>query len=238
MKTQFVLPFLLLTSSAGFSQTLNVHKTDGSVESFLLSQIEKITFEISNDSTFTDIRDSHVYRMVTVGTQVWMAENLAYLPQVNPSSGGSDTDNYYYVYGYQGTNTTAAKDSANYTLYGVLYNYPAAKTACPAGWHLPSDAEWTILREYLGTESGIKAKSTSGWFDNKNGSNSSGFNGRPSGTRSKSGDFMNITFYAYYWSSTEIGSRTWNVYLSYNSDNLVHDNREWGNGFSIRCLKD
>jgi uncharacterized protein (TIGR02145 family) len=176
--------------------------------------------------------------MVTIGTQVWMAENLAYLPQVNPSSGGSETEKYYYVYGYQGSNTGAAKDSANYLLHGVLYNYPAAKTACPAGWHLPSDAEWTILREFLGSESGIKAKSTAGWFDNKNGSNSSGFNGRPSGTRSKSGDFMNLTFYGYYWSYTEVGNRSWNTYLSYNSELMTRDNREWENGFSVRCLKD
>lgn len=93
--------------------------------------------------TFTDSRDGKVYNIVTIGKQFWMAENLAYLPSVVDPGTGSYTEPYYSVYGYNGTDVAAAKATENYQTYGVLYNWPAAMTACPEGWHLPSDAEWT-----------------------------------------------------------------------------------------------
>lgn len=239
MKKSLLAATLLLVTFSGFSQTLNVHKTDGSVTSINLGQIEKITFSLSGESSFTDLRDNHVYGIVTIGSQTWMAENLAYLPEVNPSANGSDTEEFYYVYGYQGTSVSAAKDSVNYTTFGVLYNWTAASTACPAGWHLPSDPEWTALISFLGVDSGIKAKSTTGWFDNRNGNNSSGFNGRPAGTRSKAGTFSYLGSFGYYWSSTVLGTtRSNNTYLSYDLDIFGRDVREHGNGFSVRCLKD
>jgi len=88
-----------------------------------------------------------------------MAENLAYLPSVASRYMMSDVDPYYYVYGYDGTNVNEAKDTANYLIYGALYNWPAGMNGeassnsvpsgvqgiCPDGWHLPSDAEWMIL---------------------------------------------------------------------------------------------
>ncbi|MDD4500461.1 MAG: FISUMP domain-containing protein [Bacteroidales bacterium] len=127
------------------------------------------------DGSFTDSRDGNVYKTVTIGDQLWMAENLAYLPAVSPSSEGggggggmgeysppsgdllkagpsaaaSDTEPRYYVYEYSGTNVEYAKATTNYQTYGVLYNWPAAMTACPSGWHLPSDEEWTQLETYL-----------------------------------------------------------------------------------------
>jgi len=99
-------------------------------------------------NTFTDSRDGKVYKTVTVGDQVWLAEDLAYLPAVSPAATGSQTESHYYVYGYEGTDVAQAKATDNYGTYGVLYNLQAAMTACPEGWHLPSDAEWTQLEEY------------------------------------------------------------------------------------------
>ena len=99
---------------------------------------------------FTDARDGTHYDAVKIGNQVWMAENLKYLPSVVGPATGSETAAYYYVYDYDGTDVMAAKATANYTTYGVLYNWPAAMNACPTGWHLPSDAEWTELTDYLG----------------------------------------------------------------------------------------
>jgi uncharacterized protein (TIGR02145 family) len=239
MKTKFLIPAFLLATLSGFSQTLNVHKTDGSVTSINLSDINKITFTLSTENTFTDLRDNHIYNILTIGDQIWMVDNLAYLPSVSPSNNGSETESRYYVYNYQGTSISSAKDSVNYSTYGVLYNWPAASTACPSGWHLPSDMEWTSLRTRLGADSGIKAKSTSGWFDNKNGDGSSGFNGLPAGCRSKDDTFKYMGSYTYFWSTTEVGlNRHWNTYLSYGSDDFTRDNREPDNGFSIRCIQD
>jgi len=97
---------------------------------------------------FIDPRDSNTYPTVQIGDQCWMAKNLAYLPSVVGPGTGSETTPYYYVYGYDGTDVSAAKVNSNYTTYGVLYNWPAATTACPSGWHLPTDAEWNVLETY------------------------------------------------------------------------------------------
>jgi uncharacterized protein (TIGR02145 family) len=137
-------------------------------------------------ATFTDARDSNTYIAIQFGNQCWMAENLAYLPSVVGSITGSDTTPYYYAYGYQSTSVTAAKSEPNYTIYGVLYNWPAAMNGssssssnpsgvqgvCPAGWHLPSDDEWKELEMHLGM-SQTEANST-GWRGTDQGSQLAG----------------------------------------------------------------
>jgi len=108
---------------------------------------------------FTDARDSNDYNTVLIGSQCWMAENLAYLPSVTQANVSSFYDPHFYVYDYDGTDVSAAKASPFYSLYGVLYNWIAAMDGdtssnsvpsgaqgiCPDGWHMPSDAEWIIL---------------------------------------------------------------------------------------------
>jgi uncharacterized protein (TIGR02145 family) len=196
--------------------------------------------------------DGRHYKTVRIGNQTWMIENLAYLPSVSPSSNGSDTSPYYYVWGYNGTSVSDANKEANYTTYGVLYNWEAAKTACPSGWHLPSDEEWKILEEHLGmSESDAasmgwrysgdvckKLKSKSGWYDNGNGNNASGMCVLPGGYRYEDGGFYSSGRYAYFWSSTDHGSAlAWFRYLyyGYNGVSRVYEDRR--NGFSVRCLK-
>ncbi|MBT4399615.1 MAG: hypothetical protein HN936_02220 [Bacteroidetes bacterium] len=113
---------------------------------------------------FVDNRDGNIYKTVLIGEQCWMAQNLAYLPAVSPSSQGSDGNPYYYVSGYQGNSVVDAKAATGYLAYGVFYNWRAAmagassstevpsgvKGICPEGWHFPSDAEWKILEKQLG----------------------------------------------------------------------------------------
>lgn len=103
----------------------------------------------SVSNSFKDYRDGKVYKTVTIGDQIWMAENLAYLPEVVDVRTGSEITPHYYVYDYNGYNVSSAKATSNYKRYGVLYNWAAAQTACPKGWHLPVDAEWKLLEEYL-----------------------------------------------------------------------------------------
>jgi uncharacterized protein (TIGR02145 family) len=116
-------------------------------------QIDSIVFykpQTQPGNTFTDSRDGHVYQIVTIGSQLWIAENLKYLPSVIEPITGSETIRYYYVYGYEGINETVAITTANYAAYGVLYNWPVAmdeqqavlhpsgvQGVCPSGWHLP-----------------------------------------------------------------------------------------------------
>jgi uncharacterized protein (TIGR02145 family) len=96
-----------------------------------------------------DERDGNTYRTVQIGAQCWLAENLKYLPTVCPATTTPDGSAFYYVYDYQGYSVEEAKATANYSNYGALYNWPAALEACPPGWHLPGDAEWSELTDFL-----------------------------------------------------------------------------------------
>jgi uncharacterized protein (TIGR02145 family) len=197
----------------------------------------------NSDNSFTDPRDGNVYKTVTIGNQVWMAENLKYLPSVVGPGMGSITIPCYYVYGYDGTNISDAKATANYNTYGVLYNWVAVQEACPAGWHLPSDAEWTQLTDYLGgagVASGkLKETGTAHWLSpNTGATNEVNFTALPGGGR------YGIAFYyiggnGCWWSSTDNGTdEVWSRLLYFDYGGVGREaNSKW-NAFSIRCLKD
>jgi uncharacterized protein (TIGR02145 family) len=198
------------------------------------------TLEVSG--TFTDSRDSIVYNWVTIGIQTWMAENLAYLPSVSLSSEGSEMDGFYYVYDYEGSSFTEAKTQPNYTTYGVLYNWEAAKTACPSGWHLPGDEDWTALADYLGTSDGGKMKETgtAHWLSpNTGATNESGFTALPGGNRNYGGGFSYLGSVAYFWSAS-LEDATYALFrrLTYDFDGhyRIYDFKSFG--FSVRCIKD
>jgi uncharacterized protein (TIGR02145 family) len=241
-----------------------INKNDGSKTTIQISDIKSITFEEAG--TITDTRDGKVYKTAKIGLNTWMTENLAYLPSVNVMNAGSETSAYYYVYGYNGTDVNAAKSNPNYSKYGVLYNWPAAmagalssdkvpsavRGVCPAGWHLPSNAEWKQLEMALGmsssvvdvpgwrgTDQGVQMKSTTLWNSNGNGTNSSGFNGLPGGYHDNLGNFDNAGYYGSWWTSTESGSSlAWGRYLSYDKNNVNLVSYFKSGGFSVRCVKD
>ena len=98
------------------------------------------------------VHKGYAYGTVQIGDQCWFSENCRYLPEVYPSIEGSETEPYYYVYGYQGTDTMDAKATEKYETYGVLYNWPAVMTEdiCPSGWHVPDDLEWQSMEIALG----------------------------------------------------------------------------------------
>jgi len=204
--------------------------------------------------TFKDSRDQHVYKYVKIGTQTWMAENLAYLPAVSPSSDGSETSPLYYVYDYEGSSISEAKSKGNYTSYGVLYNWEAAKIACPSGWHLPTDEEWKTLEKNQGMsdtqadaqwyrDSGkvgckLKEAGTSHWISSDTDvTNSSGFKALPGGVRF-SGGFYSLGFHTDFWSASESGtSDAWTRNLYFTNDGVYRDNSNRYCGFSVRCLQ-
>ena len=102
-----------------------------------------------DEDTLIDARDGIRYRTVQIGAQRWLAENLKYLPTVCPATAAPDGSPRHYVYDYPGRDVVAARATAHYRRYGALYNWPAALAACPPGWHLPSDEEWSELVDYL-----------------------------------------------------------------------------------------
>ena len=196
-------------------------------------------------ATYKDNRDDKIYAYVTIGTQVWMTENMAYLQSVVGPGTGSRATPYYYVYGYDGTEVAAAKATANYTTYGVLYNWPAALTACPPGWHLPSDAELTTLITYLGGSSvaGGKLKETefTHWTTpNTGATNETGFTGLPGGYRNNDNTFNNLNLHGYFWNSVEHDANTATIlHLYYNSaTGGISSAYDKALGFSARCVRD
>lgn len=194
--------------------------------------------------SFTDPRDGYVYQTITIGKQEWMAENLRYLPSVVGSDSGSQTTPLYYVYDYDGTSITAAKATANYNTYGVLYNWEAAKAAVPDGWHLPTHDEWLQLTSNTGgyTSAGgrLKEKGTMHWVSpNAGASDQFGFTALPGGSRYYDSTFINIGKSGYWWSATDIGNYKAYSRRILNWESVILD--EWfgmERGFSVRCVRD
>lgn len=208
--------------------------------------------------TLTDARDGHVYKTVKIGTQWWMAENLAYLPFLNPPVAESETQPFHYVYGNQGTDVTAAKASQSYLTYGVLYNWTAALAACPQGWHLPTDAEWYTLSDYLtnngygfegsGNDIAKAMAATTLWgYSATAGSPGndlylndwSGFGGRPAGYLDNDDHYYAQGMMAYWWAADSYSDTDARLRLIYHSSgNLARNHFAKNQGFSVRCVKE
>ena len=214
----------------------------------------------NGDGTITDSRDNHVYKIVTIGDHVWMAENIAYLPSVNTYSEVSQDDPYYYVYGYNGGDLEVAKAEPNYTTYGVMYNGPAALAVAPKGWHLPSDEEWKEMEMFLGMSQenadklneyrGIIApqlKATEGWDDfgtlPGGGSNETGFTALPGGYFGGSvGLFKKEGEIGSFWTSTRRDMNTYKNLFIRELDNYYagvgRSSINMSSAVSVRLVKD
>ena len=186
---------------------------------------------------------------VKIGNQIWMSKNLDVdrfrngdvIPEVKNAKqwrkAGKNKKAVFCYYEY---------DSKNGKVYGKLYNWFAVndpRGLAPAGFHVPSDAEWTVLTEFIGGEyvAGEKLKSTSGWANggNGNGDNSSGFNGLPGGLCNFDGYFDDVADYGYFWSSSEDSAcNAWYRDLANNNARVGRSSGYKYNGLSVRCLRD
>ena len=200
-------------------------------------------------------RDNNAYSTVKIGNQAWMVQNLA-VTQLNDGTNISNvTDNTAWAAlttpGYCWYNN----DEATYKpTYGALYNWYAVNTGklCPAGWHVPTDAEWHTLILYLdpaailaSPESSIaggklKETGTTHWSDpNTGATNESGFTALPGGNRGYDFTFKLIGNYGYWWSSTENSSQTvFSRLMDYGSAEVNRDIDDKEIGFSVRCVND
>ncbi len=184
---------------------------------------------------------------VNMGSQVWMTKNL----DISTYRNGDPIRYASTPAEWQDASTKGEgawcyynNDPKNGAKYGKLYNWYAVKdprVLAPIGYHIPSDAEWSVLTEYLGGEeiAGFKMKSTSGWSNGGNGDNSSGFNGLPGSGCNDSGNFFDFPEAGYFWSSSEnFAGYAWNRYLFNYNTRGTRDVGKKGNGFSVRCLRD
>ena len=224
--------------------------------SFATSQGSADALPCPNTPTVTDY-DGNTYNTVQIGNQCWMKENLRtthYADGMSIPAGSvnnwSNTDPYYYNYNSSGIPLTVR---------GFLYNWPAAINGiCPTNWHLPSNAEWMQLADYVSSQSAYvcgnnsnhiaKALASESFWDtygtycvvgtNQATNNATGFSAIPAGYGNNS-SFNFSGWNAYFWSSSELSNlSTWYRIMSWNSASFNSNYAEKSNGFSVRCLRD
>lgn len=197
------------------------------------------------DKTKVTDSDGNVYKTVTIGTQVWMAENLKTTKYSNGDPittttlniSGEAAPKYQWAYG---------DDVSNVSIYGRLYTWYTiadSRKVCPTGWHVPSDEEWESLKIYLGGEnlSGAKLKEsgTTHWLTpNTGASNETGFTAIPGGYRNLTGSYVSIQLSSYHWSSSDNAPLGWGQSLHYNDSLLLRGGFYKPTGVSVRCIQD
>jgi uncharacterized protein (TIGR02145 family) len=192
--------------------------------------------------------DGNNYKMVRIGNQIWMAENLKTTHYNNGDEIATTPLNYDYELEIEPKYQWPSEgDEINVPIYGRLYTWFVAideRNVCPPGWHLPSQQEWEILVNYLGgyaiAGGKMKEKGTLHWTDpNTGANNSSGFKALPGGNRIQYGMFNVIGKSSSYWSSTEWDNvNIFFIYLSNESTESYLANNDRKFGFNIRCIKD
>jgi uncharacterized protein (TIGR02145 family) len=163
--------------------------------------------------TFTDERDGHVYKVVTIGKQTMMAENFAYKPQ-NGNCWGFDND------------------ETNVSKYGYLYDWETAKTMAPNGWHLPTKDEWKALYANTGDDHLIV-------FENLIESGNFGFNALFGGSRNSSSAFTGLGSTTEFWSSSaDEDGNPWSFDFDTDFYRVSFSTKDPSCGFSVRLFKD
>jgi uncharacterized protein (TIGR02145 family) len=211
---------------------------------------EEITFTTPEDhtgetGTVTDI-DGNVYQTIGIGSQIWTTENLRTTRFNDESPITLEKDNSAWESlagpGYCWYNN----EEANKVVYGALYNWYVLVSSkfAPAGWHVSTDAEWTILETYLGgqTEAGGKLKETGTdhWLaPNTGAANETGFTALPGGMRAKDGIFSLLGEQGLFWTNTNASNQTaWYRIINNSSSESTRDNKSVNIGFSVRLVKD
>jgi uncharacterized protein (TIGR02145 family) len=189
-------------------------------------------------------KDGNIYKTVTIGTQVWMAENLKTtkysngdaIPTTTLDISSESAPAYQWAYG---------DDSANIATYGRLYTWYTvidSRNICPTGWHVPSDIEWETLKSNLGNDTiaggKLKESGTTHWqTPNIGANNETGFTALPGGYRSVNGGFVSINQSCWLWSASDNSPLGWGQCL-HNNDIIF---LRWGfnkpAGVSVRCIK-
>ncbi len=192
--------------------------------------------------------DGNIYRIVQIGTQIWMKENLRVtklndgtaIPFIANETEWSQTDEPAYTW----FNNEERKYGSR---YGCLYNWHtvSSEKLCPTGWHVPTNDDWLTLTNYLGGDSiaggKMKVAGTLYWeAPNEGATNESGFSALPGGHRNHKGEFICCTHGGLFWSSNEYTNPNSAYHLSiwyvYTSALLRFNDKKVG--FSVRCLKD
>jgi uncharacterized protein (TIGR02145 family) len=204
---------------------------------------------ITDPGPVTDI-DGNSYQTIKIGNQWWMAANLKVTHYRNGDAISHVADSLSWISLTIGAYCEYNNDVNNVATYGLLYNGHAVfdnRNIAPAGWHVPSDAEWQTLVNYLGGSSvaggKMKEAGTTHWSSpNTGATNESGFSALPGGSRYgdfATADYVSMGYLAYFWSSTEYDSNfAWTRVLYYWQSDLNRDSHGKRYGQSVRCVRD
>lgn len=175
------------------------------------------------DGKFTDSRDGKSYKAVKIGEAFWMGTNLSFEAGEGSLAYNNNEDNA--------------------DTYGRLYNYETAKTACPTGWHLPSEEEWETLlvtvqgddlfNEYVGE----RLKATSGWKENGDGIDAFDFTALPGGRSISETNFYGEEEQATWWSGPFNDGSMLAISLTYSNSGVSYVTTPKEYGLSVRCVQ-
>lgn len=207
--------------------------------------LSSLLFACSTTKEVKDV-DGNVYTTIKIGDQVWMQENLRVTHYQNgdviPNMANASRHNFIGVF------FDYDNKAENGKKYGHLYNWKAVKDKkglCPCGWHVPSDAEWTTLVNFLGgdnTAGGKLAQLKDSVYKRMNTvgtENLSGFTGIMAGYREQDGKFFHLNNGAFWWSSTEASETgAWSREINMNNLRVVRNQSSKAHGMSVRCIKD
>jgi len=226
-----------------------VNTTDAATKDYVDAIAGFILGQLSSKGVIVADVDGNIYSTVRIGSQVWMAENLkttkcndgTAIPNVTDAEawGNLSTPGYCWY----------NNDQATYgNTYGALYNWYTVGTGnlCPTGWHVPTDAEWTILTDYLGGLSvaggKLKETGTTHWNSpNTGATNETGFTALPGGERYIGSEFYYVGDFSEWWSATETGEffiDAWVRDMNYESCSMGRRGTGKRPAFSVRCLRD
>jgi len=218
------------------------------------NEINFLAYDVLNDY------DGNEYHVVKIGVQIWLKENLKTTHYADGTAillveDGSAWNALGYIDKAICYNNNS---STNKDIYGVLYTWGAAMNgtassttnpsgvqgACLDGWHVPSDAEWTELTDYIGGTSiaggKLKENGTTHWASpNTGATNETGFTALPGGYRYHDGTFINLGYSGAWWSSSELSTYdTWIRDMIYNISDIRRVHYDKRSGLSVRCIKD
>jgi uncharacterized protein (TIGR02145 family) len=218
------------------------------INSYGTSYGSSVTITTTTDVlTIKDI-ENNIYKIVKIGTQTWMAEDLRTTKFKNGQPIPKVSDFIEWTKLVTPAYCWYDNDSITYSqTYGALYNWYTVNTGniCPSGWHVPTDIEWTTLIDYLGGIDSacgkLKDTGTIHWLrPNTDATNESDFSAIPGGWRYTNGLFEYVGVSVYWWSATEYSiSNGWLWNLDFNSNYVFHYYQFPKQiGSSVRCIKD
>jgi uncharacterized protein (TIGR02145 family) len=211
------------------------------------NQVDSVIFYKPDPNFVYDV-EGNKYKVIKIGTQTWMAENLKATKYQNGDAIGT-TDPVRDINGETAPKYQWAYEStqSNAAIYGRLYTWYAitdSRGVCPVGWRVPTDVEWTTLAGYLGgaevAGGSLKESGLSHWESpNTGATNISGFTALPAGYSFSSGGFSELGSTGYWWTAThDIDDLAWYRSVSYNSTEISRYNITKKYGYSVRCIKE